>query len=617
MPKKSVETDLTTYFYEGKYKEVLLHTGAKPVSFDHTNFETLTALQVGALTFVGDLAEAQSIYEIGMNHQDLTSRFHFSCRFYLGVGCVRRSAYSQAASYFAANALEYKNKILHNGLNAHSEEIFYTFQGRAFFSFFRGNFNKTKPLAEKAYEAAFKSDFVYGQILALDLLGHSNCQLGNIRRGIFELEKAANLAQKIGNGSILTALQTSLVKYKAQFGINIQQSIQNLETAIQALDAQDTYSKAELYLELIRQLVLRGRGREAQQKLEAAGEIVYKHNNKRQSGIYNLRYAHLLFLRGESHAALALVRSLRSNLDKRVDISIFCQAAGLEQNILQYQNKESYLFAIPESSANFIDKRIHLRNIKKTSETSNKGEDPLGDLLDLARLEESSIYTEVKEIGLLGIIPKMLGIPPGCSGIFLGPGRSDMILVKGADVTCVDQGLTGPMKKLILHLHGESFKSKEYLISQTWGYQYESEIHDKLLHATIGKIRKLLSTFSYWLEWSNEGYRLSPDVHIFYPNAPAAHSILATNFFSVNAEAQREATNNNQKNVSSQTSDELNFRQLKILKRLRPDNFIGVSQFAAIYKISTMTACRDLSYLQKKGFLVRIGKGRATVYKLK
>lgn len=586
-------------YYQGKYKEVLSIVGRAPLDVRNEDFEIKTSFQVGALVFLGEFQEAKIIFERAVKLTNPSLVFIVRSRFFLGVGCVRRSDYAAAKFYFAQNILA-KKKCLNSKDRDLAEISFYALQGSAFFKFFRGQFRRTVGLAEQAYAVAFEGRFKYGQILSLDLLGHSFCMLGSVRRGTFELEKALGLAKGLGNGSIEAALSVSLEKYRAQFGLDLQNSIGHLYEAIRSLSSEDVYSKSELYLELIRQLILRGQGRAAQKIIEKVGSLIYQHQNKRHSAIFNLRYSHLLLLRGDPQAALALSNALRGNLDPKVDIVIARQADGLSRKIREHlgHDTESDISLSAGNSANSIDERIQRRHFIDSVSFSNLGEDPLGDILDRIRVEGKNLFYEIKKLGLFGLLPKVLNIPLGSLGIYLGPSRGEMLIVNGADVVCLDHGITGPIKKLILCLAGPDYKSKELLIEKVWNYTYNSSIHDSLLHATIGKLRNLLGDCAGWVEWSNNGYRLANNISVFGVGSSA------------------ETVKSSETPDPMSVNLDLNYRQIEVLQALRPGKFINVKEYTQIYKVSSMTACRDLSYLHRTGRLLRIGRGRATGYGL-
>jgi DNA-binding winged helix-turn-helix (wHTH) protein len=595
MPKTAQNSSLKSLentFYQGKYSEVIEALGPNPVALNDSSFELKTFLQIGSLVFLGSFPEGRSLFENALAKKTPSEYFLIRSRFYLGIGAVRISDYSAAIEYFALN-LWHLRKMKKQGSPQTENLTFYALQGAAFFRFFRGQFLQTCSLAQNAYSAAFKSQFKYGQVLALDLLGHSQCQTGSIRRGLYELEKGLSLAQTIGNGGIMTAITVSIVKYRAQFGLDIKNTISDLNQAILSLEPQDTYSRAELVLELIRQLMLRGKGSEAQRCLESASPLIHKHQNKRQSAVFNLRCAELLLGRGDAHTALALANSLKNNLNPRIDNRLWQKVNELITKICDHlENK--------------------VVRIYENSNTSNFGESPLEDILKITSISDFADFEKIKELELWGILPALLEIPNGTRGIYLGPKKNEMLIMNGYDIRLVQSGLTSPIIKLLIALIGASYKSKEVLIEHIWNYKYNPQIHDNLLHATIGKLRKVLGPNAQWVEWTAEGYRLAENIRIITPTPLEQNTatVKPRNLFSTEVATESSPTSVLENKMT------LNIRQLKFINSLKNKDFIGVKQYAKQFKVCTMTACRDLSDLHKTGRVIRIGKGRATVYGL-
>jgi DNA-binding winged helix-turn-helix (wHTH) protein len=233
----------------------------------------------------------------------------------------------------------------------------------------------------------------------------------------------------------------------------------------------------------------------------------------------------------------------------------------------------------------------------------------------LGQLED---FYDIVRKGLNGLIPIVLKLPLGTMGIYLGPSRSELVIIAGGEVIHVNRGITKPIKVLLKALKGEAFKSKEFLIAEVWGYSYDPSIHDKLLHATIGKLRALLGDFSQWIEWSNDGYKLANQVAIFNPEetrASANHSI-EMEAQSILTKSEIPIASFSKKEKTDILNSEINVRQLKLVNSLKPGDFISVKHYAKRFRVCTMTACRDLSNLHHNGRVLRIGKGRATVYGL-
>jgi DeoR/GlpR family transcriptional regulator of sugar metabolism len=60
--------------------------------------------------------------------------------------------------------------------------------------------------------------------------------------------------------------------------------------------------------------------------------------------------------------------------------------------------------------------------------------------------------------------------------------------------------------------------------------------------------------------------------------------------------------------------EKLNHRQLAILRKFRNKEFFDVQACKTLFKVSQITATRDLSGLHKLALIQRVGKGRATRY---
>lgn len=579
-------------FHTWRFKDCLHFLGRKTLPAQLPQREQFLAYQIGCLVFLGDLAEAVALFK-QFKRKDSGSPQEIQARFYLGIGFVRRSEYSNGASEFAKNLRHYqKNKRLP------AKAKFHIHQGVAFLHFFKGHFERSVSFARLSHEAALESDYLYGQVLALDLLGHCHCQLGKVRQGLHELSKGIELIQELGNGGLETALKVSLLRYRSQFGVNLKTAERELNSAINDLHPQETYSKAELHLELSRQLVLRGRATEAQKILDDANDHIYRHQNRRQSALFNHRYAHLLFLRGEFHGALALLRSSFSQLDHRVDAVIQAQFAGLESKILLALGKpqKHYDVAIRTS----VDERVRERSLSQAKSRHLKGEDPLGDVLDDIELHGHELVRGILEMGMLGLIPRALNSSPSHPQIYFGPGRGKMILISSGDVVAVESGLTAPMQKLLIMMSGGKFLSKEELVERTWGYEYDPRIHDNVLYTNVAKLRSLMREFGHWIEWSPEGYRLMERVQIIDEN--------------FEEKGQLRPQHSNASGIRKAKKIHLNLRQIEALREIEKGRALDVESYSQKYRVCKMTACRDLTILLKKGLVVRIGKARATKY---
>jgi len=192
------------------------------------------------------------------------------------------------------------------------------------------------------------------------------------------------------------------------------------------------------------------------------------------------------------------------------------------------------------------------------------------------------------------------------------------VVVNGPEVLYLNKGVTQPIKRLIEILAEQSYQSKEYLIGEVWNYKYNPGVHDNLLHATLSKIRNLLGPLSNWIEWSNKGYRLSAHVQVRKPETQNVAKLIDSD--SAGNSGRRgdfqlpPASYSRLETLANSTSRSLNIRQVKLLKAMKPDGAISVRELARRYRISTMTAFRDITYLLELGLVVKLGRGRSTVY---
>src|SRR5262249_32551466 len=107
-----------------------------------------------------------------------------------------------------------------------------------------------------------------------------------------------------------------------------------------------------------------------------------------------------------------------------------------------------------------------------------------------------------------------------------------------------------------------------------------------------------LGRWATWVEATDRGYRLRDGVQVRFHHAHAvpAAPIPALESF------ESEPT----------VLDELNYRQLSILKQMEKRESLDAPTCMRLFKVSQVTASRDLSMLHRLALVKRLGKGRAT-----
>ena len=141
-------------------------------------------------------------------------------------------------------------------------------------------------------------------------------------------------------------------------------------------------------------------------------------------------------------------------------------------------------------------------------------------------------------------------------------------------------------------------KSKKELVESIWGYDYDPVIHDPMIYTQMTRLRKFFGPFAHLIILTEEGYALDSSVEIF-KNSPDLPETKELETFKV-------------ENLPSYS--DLNYRQIQILSYLKENSFVDIQIYKQIFSVSNITASRDLSQLASKGFVQRVGKGRATKY---
>lgn len=225
------------------------------------------------------------------------------------------------------------------------------------------------------------------------------------------------------------------------------------------------------------------------------------------------------------------------------------------------------------------------------------GEDPLGDFIDgLSTPPPSGIFQHIVKSGYLGLLRQHL--PPIASRnyIYFHHASQTLVLGRDGDVFAIETASSSKLFELLKSLY-KGFRSKEELIRDVWGYDYNPLRHDSLLYTLISRFRALLGPCAEWLENYDEGYSLHADVEM----------ILGDKRQSVPSPVVKEEIE----------ESELNSRQFAIVDFIKKERkSMTLDECALMFQVSKVTATRDFSSLCKAGYLRRVGKGPATRYSL-
>lgn len=571
--KKSAARQL---FEQGHHRDVVEKT-----TFPGRTREESLAL-IGSLAALGRLEEAVEVWNLrgASLHDDEKSR----ARFALAIAFTRVSKFKSARSWLRGSLRD-----------SDCRELPDVYQGLAVYHYYLGNFEKAAMNARKALNLAIKLGDSYIHAFAIDLYGHALVQTGQRSAGLAKLAQAQELAKKKGGADPYSPARLA---YEAEAGLRAHSIVKELEEQIANLRTEDTYTKANLILELARQLTLRGRWTESRALLDQVSPIIYSFQNRRQEAVLQLRLAELAYRQGDYAQATHFLQAARRCLHKIADSVYEARVIGLEQKIERAQGRElshesqTRAAQLVDLQSASINTRTYLRSRKQPS-TAHPGEDPLGDLLDKVARDPQEHAHLLLDAGYLGLWPEAHGLRAGESALVI---LDDLkwVAVSREGVQKSETELSTLSYKIV-RLLSQGTIGKEQLITDVWGYEYDPLRHDPMIYTALASLRKSFGAVGFWVETQDEGWSLK--------NRGANVKFMDRETQAIEAPPVA---------IIAAPTNDLNWRQLKAMKKMSEPWTVPL--YKDLFNVSTMTAWRDLDLLAKAGYLTRIGRGRATVY---
>jgi hypothetical protein len=552
---------------------------------------------IGALTLVGRNMEADGILQRWIPR--LTPSQLIAARCYLGSAFCREGRDDFSRKIFLNNLRDARTA-------GDSQSLCFAYQGLGFYRYRQGRLHAARIWAQAGARQAIAAGFDYGYVLTMELLGHSQLNLGQIHSGFRTLSMARQRAQSFGRGALLQAMDHSMVMYRSAYGVakHSDEIVTVLQETITRSSYEDSYTQASLNLELSRVLLLRGQLRRSKALLERTSELVYRIDNPNLEMNHNLHLAHILRKQGETHQALSLVRAARHRAQSRSDQRQQLRALGFEAQLLGEMGRAfdqqallPDIEALTRRCGSLVGWRTLQRMRGAPGNNSRPGDDPLGDLVDQVKFYPSSAMQDVVRSGWLGFLPSVLGLRPHESALVFDVEPGSVTIIDRGEVVHNVEGCSGLMRKLIKWLaKGES--AKDRLTSSLWGRSYDPSRHDKQIYGLVAKTRRFLGVYGEWIEASESGYRLRPQVRVLTQDLriPQPVSLM-------------------QGDASEQEAlPALNIRQATVLGWMRAGEIIEPKAIVDRLKVSDATASRDLAKLLELGLAFRMGKGRTTRY---
>lgn len=592
-------------FYKGEYSKVLQETY---ITSAKSNLDYFSYV-IGSLSFLGRLQEAESYYknqESQLNHLQKSYSY-----FFLAIGFTRRSNYRKAKKFLKLNQEQYEKSN-----NKEAEIQFLVSQGIAFYLYFIGKFEKSASWGNKAMAAAFTQKDRWMMGLSYDLFANILIQNGKIYEGLRYFGEALSLASQIENENLYAAIETSELIFRCEYGIKIAESFTLLERKYKAAKEVDAFSKANLGLEYVRQLTLRGKWNQAVEILEGISPMIYRNQNRRQEARFNLRWAELHFFKNQPALSLHYLRSGKRCLEF-VDQTYEIQFLGLEIKIyekLKYQHSESYLQEIKGrlldlSERYQVVKNNHILQRQKWIQPKMKtdSDDEIHNIL--IQMEEGFSVAQniILETGFFSWLYRSLKINYGENYILLNFENRSITCVSANGINHIPDSLSNLNYKILITL-AKGFVTKENLVNEVWDYNYDPLRHDSMIYSALSNLRKILDLDAHFIETSELGYKLSAKLINFAMIEKGRSSIDEEKWQSAEAVILKD------NDISVLFEKGLNSRQIQIMDFLTKHQFISVKIAMQIFGTSEITANRDLRSLFEKGFVIRVGRGRATQY---
>lgn len=574
--------------------KILYLQGSYLKASQETNEVKSICYKIGALVFTGQHDEARLLYKEFEARLDLESLV--VARFHLGISFIRTSHYAEARQVFIENLAQSRAGALT------SIGSFYVYQGIAFYRFFFSQHSRSQSFARRGYAYLLQNSSPPPLLLALslDIQGYNLVQLGKIHQGLDAFRKALEVTNKNKLSQLQAEIEISYTVFLSDVDDNISQQILKLRKMLRAVESGNDHSHSELVLQTAKLLLLSGRFSDANTFLNDHFQIIYRNRNRRKIAKLNILMAQLFYWRGQFLEALSIVKIAQENLDQRIDRALHLSTLGLEVKILQQMKQPTAALERMNliklgGLERYVNRRIQSRTQKTAAFSFNYGEDRLGDVFDMAYKKERQALEIVLEKNLLLLIPVFFDLPPAQRALIICEPQNRIVTVEIQRISQTKASLSKVQKKILSRLSA-SGATKQQLVEEIWGYNYEPLRHDPLVYSAIARVRKVLGPHKDWIFSDEDRYSLDSSVRIFFSEtrttsekSPASHR------------------------TENEPTSALNYRQLKTLDTT--SDFMSVSEYGKRWKVTRMTALRDLRELCALGHMKKTGQGKATRYK--
>jgi DNA-binding winged helix-turn-helix (wHTH) protein len=589
--------------HQGHYQDVV-----DGVQSNEKNTSDLTAL-ICSLAFIGQQIQAENLWLAKKNLLNL--RQQLRCCLHLAIVETRRSNLKKARFFLKLN-LKTDSKLFYPD----------TLQGIAFYHYYLGHYLKAIKFAERAYRSSIKVNDNYLELLSLDVIAHCHVQTGRLSSGLKLFEDINARTQTLNYDKLQIAVDTAKFSYEIEAGYYFALSAQKIIALQSQVSVKDAYTQTNIAMLLARQYILMGKWQEAEDLLHKTAPVLYGFENRRQEVHLHIRFADIALRRNDIASAQHFIHSARLCLQQIVDKTFEIRVLLMEYKIKKAQSDSPVLMDLQEQIDSlfykypfFFDPLFSAAVISVRLDEVIKEKSPLQKLYQLSLMQPRQAFQQATGYLYFGLFPTLLNLP---SGDVLCVTEANQIIGKDRMGIRFLQGKLSQLQiRILLFLNNREVASKSDLIESVWKYTYDPIRHDAMVYAAIVALRKSIEPFGGWIETTDEGWRLRVSMCLLGSQKPMP----VKNSLSKNVKdflpLEVSGLSSYQDQSGLHEFDEaLNYRQLQACKRFPELGHWTVPTYQNYFKISTMTAWRDLNLLVKsKIFRVR-GHGKLTSYHL-
>ncbi len=558
-------------FESGKYSKIL--------EFDRPYASSELVYWLGALVFTGREDEARLLHR----QTQWKLEEEIECSFYILLTSLRRSHYKDMRKDI------WKLYQLCSRERGHVTRFFLC-QGLGLLRYYKGEFSKAYAFSHAAFQESLIFERDYCSMIALDLMGHSQCMMESYSQGIEFFDESLRFAKRIKNNQNSKVIDLSIMTYKIEAGRDLINVEADLDNWIQSIKVDDYFTRTNALILKAKILQLEGLFGEAEELLNEIGNDVFTLNQGRQILNYNLCLGISRCIVDGPSRCLSLIKTSTKLCDQGQDSYFLHRFKEIENFILKEEKKR-----IDEKGLEKLS-LITGRSLKSKYPLAIVPEKIVNEIFKHEKVFplSSQKVRELRDRGLLGLI--RLGGFYNKAEDFIDLTLSDrnVLLCLDNDLTLIDDLSTKQYELLAILLEEERWSRKD-LFERFWQIEYDSFIHDNKIYVTLKRLREKLGR-----------------AHILINLDKGEVVVRKVALFRRREEVEKESRV--YRASAEYLGEGLNPRQIDFLNKAQNGELVTPQNYGVQYAISRNTVTRDLNELVRKGYLKKFGKQKGTFY---